>query len=73
MRLGPSDRIATSPDVVLFDDWVDRSEVQKLSTLFDLRVFSREGFAVVVLSTVAGVYALRVDPGGKVTPVHVAK
>ena len=71
MRLGKADQIERAEDVVLFDDMVKDGAVGKLSTLFDLRLFSRDGFAVLLLNTVAGVHALRIDGGGKVTPVTV--
>jgi hypothetical protein len=45
----------------------------KLSTFFDLKLLSREGFAVLLLSTVTGVHALRIEPGGKVTPMKVSR
>lgn len=69
MRLAPPEQIAAAKDVVLFDDLVKEGRVQPLSTLFELRVLSREGFAVVLLSTVAGVHAIRVEPDGKLTPL----
>lgn len=72
MRLAPAEQIAVAPDVVIYDDLVKDGRVQKLSTLFDLRLFSREGFAVLLLSTVQGVHALRVAPDGKVTPLPPA-
>lgn len=71
MRLAKPDQIEKSDDVILFDDMVKDGAVGKLSTLFDLRLFSRDGFAILLLNTVAGVHALRIDAGGKVTPVTV--
>jgi hypothetical protein len=71
MRLAPADQIAKAADVILFDDLVKDGQLQKLSSLLDLRLFSRPGFAVLILSTVAGVHALRIDDGGKVTPVAI--
>ncbi|MEZ4311262.1 MAG: hypothetical protein R3F14_24740 [Polyangiaceae bacterium] len=71
MRLAKVDQIEQAEDIILFDDLVRDGQVGKLSTLFDLRLFSRDGFAVLLLNTVAGVHALRIDPGGKVAPVTV--
>ncbi len=71
MRLAPADQIGKAGDVILFDDLVKDGQLQKLSSLLDLRLFSRPGFAVLLLSTVAGVHALRIDDGGKVTPVAI--
>ena len=67
--MGTAYRIAKEKDVLVFDDLVKDDRVQKLSTLFDLRLFAREGFALLLLSTVSGVHALRVEPDGRVTPV----
>lgn len=69
LRIGAADRIAKEKDILVFDDLVKDGRVQKLSTLFDLRLFSREGFALLLLNTTAGVHALRVEPDGRVTPV----
>lgn len=71
MRLARPDQIEKAEDVILFDDMVKDGQVGKLSTLFDLRLFSRDGFAILLMNTVAGVHALRIDPGGKVAPVTV--
>jgi hypothetical protein len=71
MRLAPADQIAKAGDVLVLDDLVKDGQVQKISSLLDLRLFSREGFAVLVLSTVAGVHALRIDEGGKMTPIGI--
>lgn len=69
MRLAKADQIDKAEDIVVFDDMVKDGAVGKLSTLFDLRLFSRDGFAILLMNTVAGVHALRIDPGGKVSPV----
>jgi len=73
MRFAPIDAIATAPDVILYDDLVKDGQVQGLSTLLDLKLFSREGFALLVVSTVTGVHGLRIDADGKVTPVVVTR
>jgi hypothetical protein len=71
MRLAAPEQIEKAEDTILFDDLVNNSQVQKLSTLFDLRLFSREGFAILLLSTVAGVHAVRIEAGGNVSPVAI--
>lgn len=71
MRLAKADQIERADDVLLFDDMVKDGAVGKLSTLFGLRLFSRDGFAILLMNTVAGIHALRIDSGGKVAPVHV--
>jgi hypothetical protein len=73
MRLAPIEAIAAAPDVVLYDDLVKDGQVQSLSTLLDLKLFSREGFALLILSTVTGVHGLRIDADGKVTPLAVTR
>jgi hypothetical protein len=73
MRLAPADAIAAAPDVILYDDLMKDGHVQPLSTLFDLKLFSREGFAVLLLGTVTGVHALRIDADGKVSPLVITK
>ena len=73
MRLAPAEAIAAAPDVVLYDDLIKDGHVQPLSTLFDLKLFSREGFAVLLLGTVTGVHALRIEADGKVTPLVITK
>jgi hypothetical protein len=71
MRLAPSDRIAKAPDVIIFDDLVKEGVVQKASTIFDVRLYSREKFAVLMLATSAGLYTIRVDSDGKFAPIKV--
>ncbi len=71
MRLAKADEIVRAPDQLVYDDLFKDGQVQKLSTLFDLRLFSRDGFAILLLSTVSGVYAVRIDAGGMTTPVNV--
>lgn len=66
MRFASADRIAGAPDTILYDDLTKDGKADKLSTLFGLRLFSRDGFAVLLLSTVSGVHALRIAPDGKV-------
>jgi len=71
MRLAKPGEFERAEESVLFDDLLKDGQVQKLSTLFDLRLFSRDGFAILLLSTVSGVYAIRIDAEGMVTPVEV--
>lgn len=73
MRLAPAEAISTAPDVILYDDLLKEGHVQALSTLFDLKLFSREGFAVLLLGTVTGVHALRIEADGKVTPLVITR
>ena len=71
MRWAKPEEIERTDESVLYDDLIKDGQVQKLSTLFDLRLFSRDGFAILLLSTVSGVYAVRLDAQGMVTPVEI--
>jgi hypothetical protein len=73
MRLARADAISAAPDVVLYDDLLRDGQVQGLSTLLDLKLFSREGFALLMLSTTTGVHALRIEEDGKVTQLEVTR
>jgi hypothetical protein len=73
MRLGPIETIGTAPDVVLYDDMMKDGHVGSLSTLFDLKLFSREGYALLLLSTQTGVHGVRIDANGTVAPLSVQK
>jgi hypothetical protein len=66
MRFASADRIASAPDTVLYDDLTKDGKVDKLSTLFGLRLLARNGFAILLLGTVSGVHALRIGADGKV-------
>jgi hypothetical protein len=69
MKLAPIDQIAAAPDTVLLDDMTRGGQVQRGRQLNDIRLFARPGYAVLLLGSVAGVHALRVEPSGKVTPI----
>lgn len=73
MRLAPASEIANAPDLVIFDDMLKDGHPQPLSTLFDLKLLSREGFAVLLLGTVTGVHALRIEPDGKIAPMKISR
>lgn len=69
MRLAPADKIAKAPDIILYDDLVKQGQIQKTSTLSDARLFTRERFAILLLTTTSGTFALRIEPDGKYAPV----
>lgn len=73
LRVGTAERIEKEKDILVFDDLVKDGRLQKLSTLFDLRLFAREGFALLLLSTVSGVFAVRVEADGRLSPVPAAR
>ncbi len=64
MRLAPIKDIAKTPDQIFFDDLVKDGQVQKTSTVSDMRLVSREKYAVLFMSTQAGTFAVRIDRDG---------
>jgi hypothetical protein len=58
---------------VLFDDLVQEGAVSKNSSLAEMRLFTREAFALLLLRTNAGTFGLRIDQDGKATPLTVKK
>ena len=68
MRLGDPDKFSHSPDVLVFDDHISKGKITLESTILGFRLYSREHFAVLLLSTLAGVHAFRIDPAGTIAP-----
>jgi hypothetical protein len=68
MRMGDPDKFAHAEDVVVFDDHVASGATSRESTLFGFRLYSRERFAVLLLSTRAGVHAFRIEANGVIKP-----
>jgi hypothetical protein len=71
VRVGVGRDIGAAKDVVVLDDLVADGKPSSLSTVSDLRLLSAPGHAVLLLSTKGGVFPLRVDPAGTVTPEKV--
>jgi len=71
MRLAPPDQMTQAKDIVIYDDLIKEKKVGTLPTIFDLRVMSRDGFAIVLLNASSGVHALRVTPDGAVSTMKV--
>ena len=71
MRMAAPDLFAREPDVILFDDRVSGGQTAGASTLLGFRLYSRENFAVLLLSTMAGLHAFRIGPDGSVKPFEV--
>jgi len=69
MRLGAFDTLATAPDVILYDDLVHNGRVSESSTILDMRLFTAERFAVLLIATPVGLRALRIESDGKTVPV----
>ena len=73
MRLASIDELSAAPETVLFDDLVQDGAVSKNSALAEMRLFTREAFAILLLRTNAGTFALRITPDGKAAPLAVKK
>lgn len=61
LRVAEPETFDRGSDVVLFDDHVADGKVVPVSTILGFRLYSREHFAVLLLSTLAGVHAFRID------------
>jgi hypothetical protein len=71
MKLAPIDQIVAAPDTVVLDDMTRGGHVEHARQLNDIRLFTQQGYAVLLVGTSAGVHALRIDPGGKVSPIPI--
>ena len=56
---------------MLSDDLVKDGALQDTSTLLGWDFYPRGAYSVLLLSTTAGVHALRIDGSGKATPLRV--
>ncbi|MBI4703339.1 MAG: hypothetical protein HY744_19665 [Deltaproteobacteria bacterium] len=72
MRLGAEGRISSTEDIVILDDLIRDRAVQSSSSLLDVRLMARARFAIALLSTKNGVYAVRIKPDGKFVPIPVS-
>jgi hypothetical protein len=71
MRLASPEAFDRGTDVLVLDDHMKDGKVVSESTLLGFRLFARGQFAVLLLSTLSGLHALRIDPSGVVTPWKV--
>ena len=71
MKLAPIDQIAAAPDTVVLDDMTRGGHVEHARQLNDIRLFTQQGYAVLLVGTSVGVHALRIDPAGKVLPIPI--
>jgi hypothetical protein len=71
MRIAPPDTFDRTDDVVILDDHVWEGKYARESAVLGFRLYSREGFAVLLLSSMAGVHAFRITPDGVITPWKV--
>jgi hypothetical protein len=72
VRVAEPDRFDRAPDTLVLDDHVADGKLCRDSTLLGFRLYSREKFAVLLVSTMAGVHAFRIDVDGSVKPWPVA-
>jgi hypothetical protein len=72
MRMAAPELFQREPAQVLFDDHVASGKNAAASTLLGFRLYSREHFAVLLLSSMAGVHAFRIDRDGSVKPFEVS-
>lgn len=68
LRMAPPDQFERAQDQLLFDDHVAGGKNADASTLLGFRLYSRERFAVLLLSSMAGLHAFRIGSDGAVTP-----
>jgi hypothetical protein len=71
LRMAPPEAFARTPDTLVFDDHVADGKVVDASTILGFRLYSRANFAVLLLSTLAGVHAFRIDTSGALSPFAV--
>jgi hypothetical protein len=72
MRFAAPEVFEREPEKILFDDHVAEGKNARASTLLGFRLYSRENFAILLLSTLAGVHAFRIDREGAVKPLSIA-
>lgn len=73
MRLASPDEFEVQPDVVVFDDLVADGKLSDMSSILGFRLYSREDFAALLLSTMSGLHAFRISPDGEIAPFEVTK
>ncbi len=73
MRLAALSNLSKTPDVVLFDGHMAGGAVVATSTVLTQRVLPAEGYALVLINTSSGVFALRVTADGKHAPATISQ
>jgi hypothetical protein len=71
MRVGGVDALAKASDVVVFDDLVEGGKLGDKSVVVGLRFLPGSGYALLLLSTTRGVFAVRVSKDGAFDPLGV--
>jgi hypothetical protein len=72
MRMAEPDLFARAKDVVLLDDRTEDGKKAIASSILGFRLYSRGEFAVLLLSSMAGVHAFRIDPNGNLEPYQLS-
>jgi hypothetical protein len=70
-RMATPEAFAQASDTLIFDDHIVDGKVVDTSTILGFRLYSRANYAVLLLSTLAGVHALRIEPSGSLAPFAV--
>ncbi len=70
MRFAPAERMRDVPDRVIYDDVFEGGK-RAISNLLEARMLPGQGFALLLLSTTAGVHVLRIDAKGSVAGAAV--
>lgn len=70
-RMAKPELFDKAEDKLLLDDLIQDGKVGDMSTILGFRLYSREKFAILLLSTMAGLHAFRITVDGQVAPVLV--
>jgi hypothetical protein len=68
MRIAPPDTFGRAADAIVTDDRLLEGKLARETAILGFRLYSRERFAVLLLSSLAGVHAFRIDPEGGLKP-----
>jgi hypothetical protein len=70
-RMAAPEAFARAPDTLIFDDHIADGKVVDATTVLGFRLYSRADFAVLLLSTLAGVHAFKIDAAGAISPFAI--
>lgn len=71
MRMADPELFPRANDTVLLDDRTEGGKKADASSILGFRLYSRSEFAVLLLSSMAGVHAFRIDPSGGLEPYRL--
>lgn len=71
MRMGDPELFERAQDTILVDDRTEGGKKAQASSILGFRLYSRGEFAVLLLSSMAGVHAFRIDPTGQLAPYRL--